>query len=65
MMGGNRISMGETVTFKVSITKDGSLNPFWSKSTPTRADAERVAAKNQRLIDRHEWKHTVTIEEVL
>lgn len=52
------------MTFEVSITKRDDLQPFWSKAVPTRADAERVAAKNQRLIDRHRWEHTITIKEI-
>lgn len=50
--------------FEVSITKRGGEGPFWSKVVPTRADADRVAAKNQRLIDRNKWEHTITIKEV-
>jgi hypothetical protein len=52
------------VTYKVTITKTGETTPFWTKSVPTRADADRVAHKNQRLIDREGWKHTIGIEEV-
>ncbi len=50
--------------YKVAITKTGEDSPFWSKFLPTRADADRVARKNQRLIDREGWKHTIAIEEV-
>jgi hypothetical protein len=51
-------------TFEVSITHHGDARPFWSKIVSTRADADRIAAKNQRLIDRRKWEHTVTIKEV-
>ncbi len=52
------------MTFKVSITRRGESMPFWSKVVPTREDADRVARKNQRLIDRQQWEHTIAIEEV-
>lgn len=54
----------EAKSFEVSITKRGGEGPFWSKVVPTRADADRVAAKNQRLIDQNKWAHTITIKEV-
>jgi len=52
------------VTFKVAIVKRGEDQPFWSKLVQTRADAERVAVKNQRLITRHGWEHMIMVEEV-
>ena len=52
------------MTYKVSITKRGEDQPFWTKIVSTRKDADRIARKNQRLIDRERFNHTITIEEV-
>ena len=57
-------SPGETPCFEVSITKHGAEGPFWSKIVTTRKEADRVATKNQRLIDQNKWEHTITIKEV-
>lgn len=50
--------------YAVSITRGNELRPFWTKVVPTEADAERVRRKNQRLIDRHGWDHSVAVTEV-
>lgn len=48
----------------MTITKTGEARPFWTKVVPTREDADRVARKNQHLIDRERWNHTIAIEEI-
>lgn len=52
------------MTFKISVTRHGETQPFWTKIVPSRKDAERVVRKNQRLIDREKWDHTIKVEEV-
>ncbi len=51
------------MTYRVLIAKYGESQPFWSKIVPSYVDAERVARKNQRLIDRHGWNHVIAIKE--
>lgn len=45
---------------RVSIAKAGRV--FWSSQWVSSEKAEDIRRKNQRLIDRERWNHTVTIE---
>lgn len=47
-------------SYRVSIAKAGQI--FWSSQWVSRERAEDIRRKNQRLIDKHGWKHVVTIE---
>lgn len=51
--------------FRVAIYKGKEPNPFWrSKKSYSIHDARRVKEKNERLIKRQKWDHTVVIEDV-
>ena len=52
------------MSYQVLITKHGESRPFWTKTVPTWEDAKRVRRKNQRLIDREGWQHSIEIEEI-
>jgi len=47
--------------FRVTIAKNGSV--FWRSKRVNRTDADRIRRKNQKLIDSHQWAHTIAIEE--
>ena len=46
--------------YRVSIAKAGQI--FWSSQRVSEERAEDIRRKNQRLVDKHSWNHTVTIE---
>ncbi len=50
------------VKYRVSIAKAGQI--FWSSQWGTEERALDIRRKNQRLIDKHGWKHVITIEAV-